>query len=152
MATAEHVEALRAQVAPGLFAQFDPDHFPRTSLPALAVAAAAYARDDATGEAVSLALRDALFERGHDISSPEVLVRIADAHGVGQVGPDDEKAVLEERDWGRLRGVKGSPHFFCGDAQAFCPSLDISRDEDGHVRVRRNVEALEGFLADCFAV
>jgi hypothetical protein len=44
--TAEHVDDLRTQVASDLFAHFDPDHFPRTSLRALAVAAVAYRRDD----------------------------------------------------------------------------------------------------------
>lgn len=75
--TAEHVDDLPAQVASDLFCDFDPGQFPRTSLPALAVAAAAYSRDDRTGEAVSVALRDALFEEGRDISRPDVLASVA---------------------------------------------------------------------------
>ncbi len=150
--TAEHISELRTQVAPDLFAHFDADHFPSTSLPALTVAAAAYRRDDATGEAVSLVLRDALFEKGLDISDPDVLSHVAKSHGVGEPGPEDEGAVRTQWHEGELRGVKGSPHFFCGDAEAFCPSLDISRDENGQLRLRRNTEVLDTFLAACFTI
>lgn len=72
-ATAGHVDELRSQVAPDLFAQFDPGRFPTSSLPGLALAAAAYRAGDRTGEAVSMALRTALFEEGLDISRPDVL-------------------------------------------------------------------------------
>jgi len=148
--TAEHVDALRAQVAPDLFTQFDASHFPRTSLPALAVASAAYRQGDRIGEAVSIALRDALFEGGRDISLPGVLVAIANAHGVVDIGPEDDRAVQAEWREGRSRGVKGSPHFFCGKVDAFCPSLDISRDRAGDVWLRRDAEALDLFLTECF--
>jgi predicted DsbA family dithiol-disulfide isomerase len=148
---AEHVDALRSQVAPDLFAQFDPSHFPRTSLPALALAAAAYRQSDRQGEAVSLALRDSLFELGHDISRHDVLVSVAHTHGMGEVGPEDDERVREQWREGQVRGVVGSPHFFCGDLDAFCPSLDISRDPEGHVHLRRDAEALNLFLTECFA-
>lgn len=150
MATAEHVDALRSQVAPDLFAQFDPGQFPRTSLPALALVAAAYRQSDRMGEAVSLALRDSLFERGRDISRQDFLVSVATAHGVGDVAPEDDERVREDWREGLSRGVVGSPHFFCGDIGAFCPSLDISRDTEGHIHLRRNAEALDGFLTECF--
>jgi len=148
--TAEHVDALRSQVAPDLFAQFDTSHLPRTSLPALALAAAAYRQGDRMGEAVSLALRDSLFEGGRDISRQDVLVSVANAHGVGDVGPEDDERVREEWHEGQSRGVVGSPHFFCGDIGAFCPSLDISRDTEGHLHLQRNAEALDLFLTECF--
>jgi predicted DsbA family dithiol-disulfide isomerase len=148
--TAEHVEALRAQVAPDLFTCFDPAHFPATSLPALALVAAAYRRDDATGEAVSFALRDALFEEGRDISDPDVLAGVAHVQGVDHSVPEDDEAVRSEWRDGTSRGVKGSPHFFCGEVEAFCPSLDMSKDENGELRIRRNKETLDAFLADCF--
>ena len=148
--TAEHVNALRAQVAPDLFAQFDPGRFPRTSLPALAVAAAAYRQGDRTGEAVSLALRDALFEEGRDISRPDVLINVANAHGVSYATPEDARGVRAEWHDGKSRGVKGSPHFYCRDVDAFCPSLDISKDREGQVHLRRDTEALDAFLAECF--
>jgi predicted DsbA family dithiol-disulfide isomerase len=148
--TAEHVDDLRAQVASDLFRDFDPGHFPRTSLPALAVAAAAYSRDDRTGEAVSVALRDALFEEGRDISHPDVLASVASAHGVRAPVDQDDETVRTEWHEGESRGVKGSPHFFCGEVEAFCPSLEISKDEDGHLRLWRNIETLDAFLEECF--
>lgn len=150
LATEEHVDALRSQVVPDLFVRFDSSLFPRTSLPALALAAAAYRQSDRLGEAVSLALRDSLFEGGRDISRQDVLVSVANSHGVGDVGPQDDEMVKEEWREGQSRGVVGSPHFFCGDIGAFCPSLDISRDTEGHVHLRRNAEALDLFLTECF--
>ena len=71
--TADHVGDLRAQVAPDLFTHFEPEHFPSTCLPALACIHAAYRKDLRTGETVGLALRDALFEKGLDISRADVL-------------------------------------------------------------------------------
>ena len=150
-ATAEHAEALRAQVAPDLFAGLDPAHFPTTSLPSLALAAAAYRSGPEVGEAVSLALRRALFEDGRDISRPDVLAELGHAHGVGPPGSEDEEAV--RRDWhlGERRGVRGSPHFFCAGAQAFCPSLDITRTDEGTLHVRRDTGALDAFLERCLS-
>ena len=106
VATAAHVDELRRQVVPDLFGGFDPGHFPRTTLPALALANAAYRRDGPTGEAVSLALRRALFEEGRDVSCPDVLNAVATAHHVDGVGPRDERAV--HADWceGQRRGVR----------------------------------------------
>lgn len=147
--TAEHVADLRAQVAADIFTKFDPTHFPKTSLPALSLAAAAYRRDQATGELVSLALRDALFEEGRDISRRDVLAGMASEYGVEYPNAEDEKTVLAEWHDGEARGVKGSPHFFCGDTDSFCPSLDISKDEEGHLHVRRNMMALTQFLTKC---
>jgi predicted DsbA family dithiol-disulfide isomerase len=147
---AEHIRALRAQVASDVFTDFDPAHFPTSSLPALALAAAAYRRGDRSGEAVSLALRNALYEEGRDISDPAVLTDIASVHGVGPVTADDENAVLADWEEGKSRGVKGSPHFFCGEADMFCPSLDITKDSDGELHIRRNMHALDALLAECF--
>jgi predicted DsbA family dithiol-disulfide isomerase len=147
--TAHHVAELRSQCAPDLFSGFDPAEFPVTSLPALALAAAAYRRGDHVGEAVSLALRNALFEEGRDISEPPVLREIADAHGLEAATVGDEAAV--RADWlaGQARGVQGSPHFFCGETNVFCPSLDISRDDVGHLRIHPDPAALNAFLTDC---
>jgi len=150
MITANHVDDLPTQVAPDLFTGFDPEHFPRTTLPALTLAAAAYRQDGRIGETVSLALREALFEKGRDISHPDVLADMASAHGVASVDAEDHEAVRREWHEGESRGVKGSPHFFCGDINVFCPSLDISTDEEGHLRLQRNFELLNVFLADCF--
>lgn len=148
--TVEHVADLRMQVTPDLFAGFDPVHFPTTTLPALALEASAYEWDDKIGEAVSLALRNALFEGGRDISDPSVLETIADAHGVPYVFDGNDGAVRAAWREGEARGVQGSPHFYCGDNQVFCPSLDISNSEDGSLRIRRNIEALDKFLSVCF--
>ena len=147
--TAAHVAELRAQVAPGMFAAFDPDHFPPSTLRALALACAAYRKNDGIGEAVSLALRDALFEEGRDISQPDVLASVAWAHGLGRVDMFDTADVLAEWHEGEKRGVKGSPHFFCGDHDSFCPSLAITRDELGQLHLERDAKALDAFLRQC---
>jgi predicted DsbA family dithiol-disulfide isomerase len=148
-ATARHIQELRAQVAPDLFVGFDPNHFPTTTLPALAWVHAAYEMDVKRGEAVSLALRDALFDDGVDISDPDALASIVRAEGVHSFDATDEQAVLA--DWREeKKGVKGSPHFFCGDADAFCPSLNIRKDGTGHLEVERNMEVLDAFLERCF--
>jgi 2-hydroxychromene-2-carboxylate isomerase len=123
---AEEVVALRAQVAPDLFSGFDADRFPRSTVPALRLAAAAYERDIGSGERVSLLLRDALFDRGRDIGRRDELQRIADAAGVpGLLAP--VQAVVDDWREGRRRNVMGSPHFFVAGADFFCPSLDIRR-------------------------
>ena len=148
--TADHVRDLRAQVAPDLFRHFDPNHFPSTCLPALACVHAAYRKDLRTGEAVSLALRDALFEKGLDISRQDVLSEVARANGFGASDAADEKSVLTDWHEGVKRGVKGSPHFFCGDHDAYCPSLDISKDGKGRLDVNTNLDDLDAFLSECF--
>ena len=53
----EEVDALRAQVAPDLFTNFQPSRFPASSLPALRLAATAYDHSLVLGEQISLALR-----------------------------------------------------------------------------------------------
>ncbi len=148
--TGDHVVALRTQVAPDRFARFDPEHFPTTSLPALALSAAAYRTGDAVGEAVGMALREALFESGLDISDPDVLAQVGRHHKVGPPGPADDATVLAEWHRGEQRGVKGSPHFFCAARDVFCPSLDIVRGGDGRLQLRRNMAALNVFLEACW--
>jgi predicted DsbA family dithiol-disulfide isomerase len=148
--TAHHVRDLQTQVAPDLFRRFDPKHFPKTTLPALACAHAAYGKNMSTGEAVSLALRDALFERGLDISRLDVLSDIVKALDVDSFDPADERAVLADWHEGVERGVKGSPHFYCGDSEAFCPSLDISKNGMGRLEVNANLNVLDAFLTNCF--
>lgn len=128
---AHEIDALREQVAPDLFVGFDPATFPHTSIPAFGLASAAYTIGLATGEAVSLSLRDALFEQGRDVSDPRVLDAIGRHFGV--VPLDRAAAEVTVRvDWemGRARGVQGSPHFFVGDRGWFCPSLRIEHDDE----------------------
>jgi predicted DsbA family dithiol-disulfide isomerase len=146
---------LRRQVAPDLFAGVDPTTFPRSSLAALALVAAAYRRDVQTGEQVSLALRDALFEHGVDVSDPVVLADIAARWDVpvldddGGGGDDDMASVIADWRAGQARGVIGSPHFFVGQDGFFCPSLDI-RHVDGEFDIRVDEAAFQAFVDQAF--
>lgn len=149
---AEEVALLRDAVAPDLFAGFTGTHFPHTTLPALHLAEAAYAQSPRTGEAVSLELRDLLFEQDADVSDPEVLEAVAEVHGIGPASEpplvDPVEASLAE---GRGRGVVGSPHFFVHhDEGFFCPALDV-RKVDGHLRVAADPGAFTAFVDACFA-
>jgi predicted DsbA family dithiol-disulfide isomerase len=147
---AEEVDDIRAQIAPRLFRGFDGAAFPTSSLPALDLAAAAYAVSQPVGERVSLELRDLLFEQGVDVADPDVLLGVAGAHGVA-VGPDDRARVLADHAEGVERGVIGSPHFFTPDGGFFCPSLDVHRKADGHLRIELDRDAFDRFIAGCFA-
>jgi predicted DsbA family dithiol-disulfide isomerase len=141
----EEVRALREQVAPDLFAGFSPAGFPVTSLPALALTAAAYDRDDATGEAVALALRWAFFEEGRDIADAGLLADIARTAGFRWSEGDAAERVVDEWQNGAARGVVGSPHFFAGGEGWFCPYLDISHDDRGF-RIAAHDGALDALL------
>jgi predicted DsbA family dithiol-disulfide isomerase len=142
---AEEVDALRAQVAPDLFRGFEPSAFPRTSMPAFATAAIAYDRDVATGEAVSLELRAALFEHGHDISDADVLAEIAARHDLRAPNPGDDQRAVDDWHEGRDRGVVGSPHFFVAGGGVFCPVLEITK-VDGHLRIHSDDTIVDRFL------
>jgi predicted DsbA family dithiol-disulfide isomerase len=147
---AEEVEALRQQVAPDLFQGFDAARFPASSLPAFALAAAAYAHDPARGEAVSLAIRTALFEDGRDVGDPIVLAEIGRQHGLA--APTDEDRQQAVADWheGRSRGVIGSPHFFLAGGDLFCPTLHIVR-EDGQLHISVDEVSRLAFLSTALA-
>ena len=136
---ASEIEALRTDVAPDLFTGFDPDTFPSTSVPALGLASLAYTLDLATGESVSLAMRDAVFEQGLDVSDHAVLSKIAAAHGLDarEIDPESVRSEYEE---GQRRGVVGSPYFFVDGQGYFCPSLDIEHTEDGFTVVFKPAE------------
>ena len=141
----EEVRALRQQVAPDLFAGFSPASFSTTSLPALALTAAAFGRGASTGEGVALALRWACFEEGRDIADAAVLGDIARTFDVTWSEGDAAERVLDEWSDGQSRGVVGSPHFFVGDEGWFCPVLDISHDQRGF-RIAANDAALDSLL------
>jgi len=141
----EEIQALRAQVAPDLFKGFSRATFAATSLPALALSAAAYGRDLETGEAVALALRWAQFEEGRDIADPAVLGDIARQFDVTWSEGDAAERVLDEWSDGVHREVIGSPHFFVGGEGWFCPVLDISHD-GGDLRVSESAAALDSLL------
>ena len=139
---AHEIAALREQVAPELFAAFDPARFPSTSIPALALASAGYGVSIERGEMVSLLLRDELFEQGHDLTDPAVLDRVAERAALAR--PDaqaGEELVRAEYTSGRARGVIGSPHFFTGAGSGvFCPSLRITKVGEAF-RIEEDVEA-----------
>jgi predicted DsbA family dithiol-disulfide isomerase len=149
---AEEVDEIREQVATDLFAGFREEAFPGTSIPAMALSARAYAVSEAVGQAVSLAVRDALFEEGRNIGDPAVLADIAAAHGVDVVDDPDGDEALVRAEWeaGRERGVVGSPHFFIGGENVFCPVLDIKR-VDGHLVIAVDRAAMDAFLARALA-
>lgn len=125
------IAALRETVAPDAFRGFRPSTFPRTTLPAMAAEAAGYRVGDRAGEAFSLALRDAVFEHGADVSDPAVLDELAARHGVPSQTAEDRAAVVADHEDGRRRGVVGSPHFFTPEGpDFFCPSIDIEHRGD----------------------
>lgn len=139
-------EALRRQVAPDLYAGFPGSVFPRTSLPALALTAAAYDRGPVAGEGVALALRWALFEQGRDIASEAVLGDVAEQWEVTMPEAGGHDRVVADWHDGRDRGVVGSPHFFVGDDAFFCPLLKIDHG-DGHLRITEDDRAAQDFVA-----
>ena len=149
--TWEHAEDLRGQVAPDLFSHLDVDRFPTSTLEALALANRAYRTDGRLGERVSFALRDALFEEGRDISELGTLEGLARDLGVVMPDESDRGAVVADWDDGRRRGVRGSPHFFCGDADVFCPSLDITKDPAEGLSIVRDASRLTEFVDRCLA-
>ncbi len=148
---AERCLALRAQVAPGLFANVAADRFPHTTLPALALVSRAYRIDHQIGERAAFAVRDALFEHGMDISDEAVMQALADDLSVGLPDEMDHARVLADFEEGRQRGVIGSPHFFSRGESAFCPALSISRDADDHLVIAADQARLGEFLDLCLS-
>lgn len=147
---AEEVDEIRRAVAPELFHGFAPEHFPSTSLPALTLAAAAYRRSPATGETVSLELRELLFEQGVDISTATALDEVAQRHGL-RIEEADRETVHADLAEGRDRGVIGSPHFFTPAGGFFCPALEVARDDRGRLRVVADQEGFDAFIRSCLA-
>jgi predicted DsbA family dithiol-disulfide isomerase len=147
--TRDHAEDLREQVAPNLFRHLDIERFPSSTIGALALANRAYRTSPQVGERISFALRNALFEDGRDISDQVTLEHLAHDHGT--VMPDESDRADVMADWheGKRRGVLGSPHFFCGGTDAFCPSLDITKDPVHGVTTVWNAGRLTEFLDGC---
>ncbi len=146
---AEEVDEIREQIDRPGFVGFRESAFPSSSLPGMTLAAAAYERDLATGERISLAIRDLLFEQGVDVADPAVLRQLAHDHGV-EVDLDDHESVRHDHAEGIARGVIGSPHFFTPAGSFFCPSLRVRRDEAGHLLVSP-ADGFDDFVATCFA-
>jgi predicted DsbA family dithiol-disulfide isomerase len=146
----ELVKALREQVAPDLFTGFSVAAFPETSLPALAMTGAAYARGPEVGERVALGLRWALFEDGRDLARTDVLAELAERWGAPFTSDTDGAGVVADWSDGQARGVIGSPHFFLAGEGYFCPVLDISR-EDGRLRIVDNRPVFDEFVRRALA-
>lgn len=148
---ADEVAALRDTVASELFRGFDRALVPSSSMLAFGLAGAAYEVDCHVGEAVSLAIRDALFEEGRDVASPGVLREVGARFDVEMVS-EDEAETIARRDWkrGKERGVQGSPHFFVEGGNWFCPGLDIAH-EHGRFDIERSPKQLDAFLQTAFA-
>lgn len=150
---AEEIDEIRQQVAPEAFAGFDPATFAATSVPAMTLAAMAYELGDDVGERVSLELRDLQFEQGVDIASTEVLVEVANRYEfvIASRELTDRTRVLADHAEGVERGVIGSPHFFTPTGGFFCPALDVSKDDDGHLRITADPAGFNAFLTSCFS-
>jgi predicted DsbA family dithiol-disulfide isomerase len=143
--------ALHEQLGVDDFSGLRADRWPASTIPALSLVARAYERDAATGLAVSLALRTALFEDGVDVGDPDALALVAAAHHLEAPADELSGAVVHEsvrRDYdeGRERGVQGSPHFFVGDDGFFCPALDLGHDSSGHLTARFDRHMLAQFF------
>jgi len=145
--TTKNVRELRRQLGTPLFEGFDGQAFPSTTLPGLAFVAAADRKG--RGEEASFEVRTALWERGLDVGDEAAVAVLADAFGV-RITDDDRQAVLDDWHEGQARGVQGSPHFFCGDRDEFCPSLALQRDANGQLHVAPDPHRLEVFLAECW--
>jgi 2-hydroxychromene-2-carboxylate isomerase len=151
-ATLDHINELRDQVSTDLFGGFDISTFPHSTVPVLALAAQAYRADLELGQSLSLEVRDALFERGVDVSDPDKLTPIAKSFGLTAPDPDDYGSVVTDWKEGRHRNVAGSPHFFGGGMSVFCPSLEISKAPRGGGRtIHTNLTRLQGFLDSCLS-
>ena len=122
---------------------------PTTTLPALACAHAANRHGTATGEAVSLALREALFEAGLDISRAPGAGRDRRTVWRGPAGPPRRGWRARRLARGNGAGRQGLTTLLLRGPDAFCPSLDISRDGQGHLTVKPDFEALDAFLKGC---
>lgn len=145
---ADEVAALRAGVAPELFAGFDPKTFPATAIPAFATAAAGYRIASAVGEAVSIDLRNRLWEHGQDIADPGVLAEVAETHGF-EVTDEDRATVETDHSEGEARGVIGSPYFFAGGDGFFCPTFAVAHD-DGGFHVTPDPQRFSAFVDAAF--
>ncbi len=151
-AVAAKAEALTDQLGGNAFSGLHADAWPETTIPALTLAALAYAHEPITGLAISIDLRTALFEEGRDVSDPDVLKDIATAHALHSATGhkarlEGEAMVRDDYEEGQRLGVSGSPHFFVGSANFFCPALDLGHDESGKLTARFDADGLDSFLS-----
>lgn len=141
------VDALRSQLGLTAFDGFSPDHWPLTTVPALNLVASAYERDSTLGLDLSMEVRDALFERGEDIDDLAVLADLASEHGLPVPDVAPSTRVLEDYEEGLRREVKGSPDFWLGGEEFFCPSLELGHDAGGDLTASFDTNGLTRFVA-----
>ena len=141
------VNALREQLGIDAFTSLRPDRWPSSTVPALNLVATAYERDAVVGFAVSLAVRDAVFERGHDVGDLQVLAGLAAEHDLPVPGTEPHASVLQDYEDGRRRGVRGSPDFFVQGEEFFCPSLELGHDDDGGLVARFDTAGFDRFMS-----
>lgn len=140
-------QALQQQLGIHDFSGLRTDRWPVTTIPGLNLAASAYERNAATGLAVSLELRAALFEHGVDIADSGALGLIAAAHHLALPGAEVSDAVQRDYDDGKARNVRGSPYFFVGTDGFFSPTLDIGKDSQGGLTARYDSVGQANFFA-----
>ncbi len=146
-AVSAKTEALRDQLHVDAFSGLRPERWPATTIPALNLAAAAYERGPDLGLVASMAIRDALFERGLDISDTDVLAELATRFDLPIPGAEACRSVLDDFADGRRRGVRGSPDFFVHGREFFCPALDLGHDDDGDLVARFDRDGFDRFIA-----
>jgi len=148
---ADKAAVLRAGLGIEQFSGLDLNSWPSTTIPALNLAAAAHDIGPEVGLVVGRELRDALFEGGRDISDPDVLGDIAARHGLPEPGTEPSQSVLDDYAEGKRRGVRGSPDFFVGDDEFFCPALDLGHDRAGSLTAQFDVAGLDAFISQVIA-
>jgi len=142
----DEIADLRAQVAGDLFTGFDPAAFPSSTIRILGTATLAYHHGADIGEAVNLAIRDALFEQGRAIGDPGVLAEIAGRFDLEVPDPAAARAAVDaDFAEGQRRGVTGSPYFIVDGSPFFCPTLDIER-HGAHLRIDIDDAELHRFI------
>jgi predicted DsbA family dithiol-disulfide isomerase len=142
----EEITALEASLDTDAFGGFRPDTWPATTIPAFNLADAALRVDRALGLAVSLRLRSALFEEGLDVGDPDVLATIAAEFDLAPPAREADQNVLDDYAEGKRRGVRGSPDFWVGDDEYFCPALDVGHDDDENLTADFDPAGLRRFL------
>jgi predicted DsbA family dithiol-disulfide isomerase len=139
------ITALQLQLGTDDFNNFCGDVWPTTTIPALNLAAAASDIDVSTGLAVSLALREALFEEGLDVGDLAVLSSVAKRFGLEPPSIEVDARVQADYAEGQRRGVRGSPDFWLGDEAFFCPALTLGHDDEG-LTAEFDTEGFRDFL------
>ncbi len=139
------IDALKDQLDTPDFSNFCAESWPTSTLPALNLAAGAFDVDPSTGLTVSLAIRNALFEEGQDVGDPTVLADLAARFGLKvPVGEVHARVHADYQD-GQKRKVRGSPDFWLGDEEFFCPALVLGHDTGG-LTAKFDTEGFEDFL------